>query len=89
MIPEFYQIHLKSQLTWAEYLLLNILLNLLQSIKKVSLESLATALPVPIIFESRRKKIQRFLSLPNLTVENIWFPLVTLGLSKNFNSQSF
>jgi hypothetical protein len=62
MLPEFYQTHLKSQLNQAEYLLLKILITLLQSIKKVGLETLATALPIPIIFESRRKKIQRFLS---------------------------
>jgi hypothetical protein len=68
MLPEFYQTHLKSQLSLAEYLVLKILINLLQSIKKVSLEALATALPIPITFESRRRKIQRFLSLPNLTI---------------------
>jgi hypothetical protein len=84
MLPEFYQTHLKSQLNQAEYLLLKILITLLQSIKKVGLETLATALPIPIIFESRRKKIQRFLSLPNLTIEKIWFPIVTTWLSTNF-----
>lgn len=84
MLPKFYQTHLKSQLSLAEYLLLKILITLLQSIKKVGLETLATALPIPIIFESRRKKIQRFLSLPNLTIEKIWFPIVTTWLSINF-----
>ena len=52
MIPEFYQKHLKSQLTLAEYTLLKILLYLLQSIKKVNLEKLASALPLPIKFVS-------------------------------------
>ena len=52
MLPEFYQNHLKSQLTLAEYIFLKILLHLLQSIKKVSLEKLASALPLPIKFES-------------------------------------
>jgi hypothetical protein len=50
ILPTFYQPHLKSQLSWTEYLFLNILINLLQTIKKVSLEALATALPIPIIF---------------------------------------
>ncbi len=86
MIPEFYQTHLKSQLSLAEYLLLKILLTLLQSTKKVSLETLATALPIPITFESRRKKIQRFLSLPSLTIEKIWFPIVTTWLKTHFTS---
>jgi hypothetical protein len=64
------------------------LIILLQSIKKVSLEGLATALPIPITFESRRKKIQRFLSLPNFTIEKIWFPIVIAWLEINFsNSQ--
>lgn len=76
MIPDFYRKHLKSQLTLAEYTLLKILLCLLQSIKKVNLEKLANALPLPIKFESRRKRIQRFLSLPNLTIEKIWFPII-------------
>ena len=76
MVPIFYQNRLKSQLSLAEYLLLKILLNLLQSIKEVTLEKLANALPLAIKFESRRKRIQRFLSLPNLTIEKIWFPIV-------------
>ena len=62
MLPVFYQTHLKSQLNDKEYLLIQIVLYLLQSIKKVSLESLSNALPIYIKFESRRKKLQRFLS---------------------------
>ena len=60
MLPQFYQKHLKSQLSTAEYLFLKILLYLVQSIKKVNLERLANALPLVIKFESRRKRIQRF-----------------------------
>jgi len=60
----FYQTHLQSQLNRADYLLLTLLVNLLQSIKQVKLETLAT-LPLPITFNSRRKKVQRFLSLRN------------------------
>lgn len=87
MIPKFYQNHLKSQLTLAEYTFLKILLHLLQSIKKVSLEKLASALPLPIKFESRRKRIQRFLSLPNLTIEKIWFPIIEELLKTYFTSE--
>src|SRR4028119_238843 len=76
MLPKFYQTHLKSQLSTAEYLLLQILINVLQVIKKVSLEAVANPLPIPIEFESRRKKAQRFLSLPNIDIKKIWFPLV-------------
>jgi hypothetical protein len=84
MLPVFYQTHLKSQFNLVEYIFLKILITVLQSIKKVSLEALATALPIPIKFESRRKKIQRFLSLPNLTIEKIWFPIVVAWLETYF-----
>ncbi|BAZ41582.1 transposase [Calothrix sp. NIES-4101] len=87
MLPELYQKHLKSQLSLADYIFLKILIALLQSIKKVSLETLATVLPIPITFESRRKKIQRFLSLPNLSIEKIWFPIITAWLETEFTSE--
>lgn len=87
MLPIFYQTHFKSQLSLSEYLLLKLLIYLLQSIQKVSLETLATVLPIPITFESRRKKIQRFLSLPNLSIEKIWFPIVTAWLETEFTSK--
>ncbi len=86
MLPLFYQTHLKSQLNLAEYILLKILIIMLQSIKKVRLEALATALPIPIIFASRRKKIQRFLSSPSLTIAKIWLPIVTTWLDTYFFS---
>lgn len=87
MLPLFYQTHLKSQFSPTEYLLLTILINVLQSVKKVNLEALATVLPIPITFESRRKKLQRFLSLPFLTIEKTWFPIVTAWLSTYFSSE--
>lgn len=87
MLPLFYRTHLKSQLNLAEYLLLKILIILLQSIKKVSLEALATALPIPIKFASRRKKIQRFLSSPSLTIAKIWLPIVTAWLATYFTDR--
>ncbi len=87
MLPVFYQKHLKSQLNVAEFIFLKILLILLQSIKKVSLEKLANALPIGIKFESRRKRIPRFLSLPNLTIEKVWFPIVKEFLETYFNDE--
>ncbi|MCC5609893.1 IS4 family transposase [Nostoc sp. CHAB 5834] len=84
MLPEFYETNLKRELGRAEYLLLKILINLLQSIKTVSLEALATALPIPIFFESRRKKIQRFLSLNYINIEEIWFPIIKSWLEIYF-----
>ncbi|OUL23619.1 transposase [Nostoc sp. RF31YmG] len=87
MLPKFYQTHLKSQMSTAEYLLLQILINVLQVIKKVSLEAVSNALPVPIKFESRRKKVQRFLSLPNLSIKKIWLPIVIKWLEIYFEPQ--
>jgi len=75
-MPEFYQIYLKSQLEPCQYLLLSILIDLLQSIKLVKLEALATALPLPIKFESRRHRLQRFFSLPILKVEKLMCPFI-------------
>ncbi|MEP0879218.1 hypothetical protein NDA00_25820 [Funiculus sociatus GB2-M2] len=39
-------------------------------------ERLATLFPQPILFESRRRNLQRFLSLPQLIPEAVWFPIV-------------
>lgn len=71
MLPTFYQTYLQSQLSRSEYLSLTLLLNLLQSIKQVRIDWLANAFPFPIQFESRRRKIQKLLSLPQLTIKNI------------------
>jgi hypothetical protein len=60
-------------------LLLSCLIQILQTIKTISLEKLATALPLPVLFESRRKKIQRFLMLPHLGFKTVWF-LILLSL---------
>ncbi|PMB07562.1 IS4 family transposase [Fischerella thermalis CCMEE 5273] len=87
MLATLYQKQLKSQLSLAEYLLLKILIHLLQSVKEVTLEKLANALPLAIKFESRRKRIQRFLSLPNLTIEKIWLPIVQELLATYFRDE--
>ncbi len=84
MLPVFYQTHLKSQLRRAEYLLLTCLISLLQTIKQVRLEALAAALPLPITFDSRRRKLQRFLLLEQLTFEQIWFPILLAWLKADF-----
>lgn len=44
------------------------------------LETLAEAFPLPVKFESRRRKIQRLLILPHLTIAKISFPLVSYFL---------
>ena len=86
MLSPTYQTHLKSQLTTAQYLLLSLLVTVLQSVKNVRLETLATSLPLPILFESRRKKLQRFLDLKDLTLETIWWPIPNSLLSQSIES---
>jgi len=75
MLPTFYQAHLQKQLTHGQFMLLTILLDIIQSEKQVRLERLARVFPYPITTESRRRKLQRFLDLPQLTSLLIWFPL--------------
>ena len=81
MIPTFYQTHLKKQLPKAQFLVMTTLLSVMQSEKQVRLERLARVFPYPITTESRRRKLQRFLDLPNLTISLIWFPLITYWLT--------
>lgn len=87
MIPQFYQIHLQQQLKETEYLTLKLLVYLLQCHKTVSIESLATLMPYPIKFESRRRNIQRFLSLESLKIETLWFPLIEIILKEKFKPE--
>lgn len=56
--------------------MLYLLVMLLQFPKTVTIEKLATVFPQPILFESRRRSIQRFLLLPQLSVQYLWFPLL-------------
>ena len=48
------------------------------------LEELANKFPQPILFESRRRKLQRFLELPSLTLETIWFPIFKDWLTRRW-----
>jgi hypothetical protein len=84
MLPSLYQTHLENQLESSELLFLELLVEVLQNIKEVSLEKIATVLPLPILFESRRKKVQRFLSLPSLNIETLWFPIIKNWLAESF-----
>jgi hypothetical protein len=76
MLPAFYQTHFQQQLSRVQYIVFTLLLALISEHKQVSLETLANVFPVSIKFESRRRKLQRFLVLPQFTFGNIWFPIV-------------
>lgn len=86
MLPQFYQAHLKSRLSKNQYILLNLLIELLQSQKQVRLERLAANLPLPIQFESRRRQLQRFLISPKLTISIVWFALINSLLMNYFST---
>ena len=76
MLPEFYQKCFQNLLTPTQYKMLQILVLVIQFHKTVTLEKLATVFPQPILFESRRRSIQRFLVLPQLSLQLLWFPLL-------------
>ena len=76
MIAKEYEVVLKEHLNMAQFLLLKLLVGCLQQIQDMRLERLAEALPLTILMESRRKKIQRFLNLEVFSIEKIWFPCV-------------
>lgn len=84
MLPLLYQNHLKNQLSESQLLFLNLLINVMQKIKEVSLEKIAAALPIPILFDSRRKKIQRFLSWPIWNIQSIWLTIIESWLAQKF-----
>jgi hypothetical protein len=76
MLLESYHAHLSEKLTRSNYLLTILLIQVVQSTKEVTLESIATKLGMPIKFESRRKKVQRFLSNNEWDLDDIWLSLV-------------
>jgi hypothetical protein len=84
MIAKQYQKILENELNQATYLLLVLVVGSLQLVKQVKLERLAQSLPLPILFESRRKKLRRFLRLEEFSLEKIWFPCVRSLLAQMF-----
>lgn len=83
MLPKFYRTCLQSQLSDPQILTLEILIRVLQFHKQVRIERLAALFPHPILFDSRRRHIQRFLALPQLSVVLLWFPLIKYMLRKH------
>ncbi len=84
MLPQFYLDYLKTYLPDSELLTIKILVWLLQVHRQVRIERLASSFPYPIKCESRRKKIQRFLILPRLSLPLLWFPLIKKIISSQF-----
>ena len=76
MLEQLYQNIFAPQLTAAQYLTLQMLVRLVQTYKTIQIEKLAENLFIGIKYESRRRHIQRFLSLKFLTVSGIWYPII-------------
>jgi hypothetical protein len=74
---------LSKLLTARQYATLRIIVIILQSYRTIQIEKLAALLPIPIKYESRRRHLQRFLVLPQLTTQCMWFPLLKKWLKIN------
>ena len=79
-----HQSQIEKYLTKSQILTLQLLIWLLQVQKEVRIERLASCLPLPILYESRRKKIQRFLVLSSLSLPLFWFPIIKSIVEKEF-----
>lgn len=56
---------------------------MLQSYRTIQIEKLASILPIPIKYQSRRRHLQRFLNIPQLSNKCIWFPIIKKWLKTN------
>lgn len=88
MLPQFYQTCLQKYLSPSQLITLETLVWLLQTQKQVRLERLAALFPLPILYESRRRHIQRFLLLSQLSISLIWFPIVQRLLKEKIKPQT-
>ena len=68
MLIQFYHEHLEQQLSRTQFLMLLILINIIQAEKEVRLEKIARVFPLWITCEVQRRKLQRFLDLPSVTI---------------------
>ncbi|MBH8577452.1 hypothetical protein I8752_31700, partial [Nostocaceae cyanobacterium CENA369] len=84
MLASFYQNFLEKYLNKAQLITLKMLVWLLQNQKQVKIERLAATLPLPIQQNSRRRHIQRFLTLNTLSVVLLWFPIIEAIINQHF-----
>jgi len=86
MLPLFYHNILEKYLKPQQLFTLQMLVWLLQSQKQVRIERLAATLPLTILQNSRRRHIQRFLSIKALSILVIWFPIVKEIISRQISA---
>ena len=80
----FYQDHIEQKLSPSQVVTLQILLYLISVHKTVQISKLSNYFPLPIKSESKRKHIQRFLTLKELSLPLLWFPLVKIMVENLF-----
>ena len=83
-----YESHFTKHLTQTQFEAFRILLWLLTVHKQVRIERLAACFPLPILYQSRRKHIQRFLVLSALAIPRFWFPVIKAIICKEFKTGS-
>lgn len=88
MLPSFYQSYLEKYLNQSQLITLKLLVWLLQNQKQVRLERLAATLPLPIQQNSRRRHLQRFLTLNALSVILVWFEIIKEILNRQVKAGS-
>src|SRR4028119_93931 len=86
MLPSFYHNILEKYLNPQQLFTLQMLVWLLQSQKQVRIERLAATLPLTILQNSRRRHIQRFLSIKALSILVIWFPIIREVISRQIKA---
>ncbi len=79
-----YESDFKQSLTNTQVQTLKILVWLITVQKTVKIERLAACFPLPIKYESRRKHIQRFLTLFSLSLALFWFPIIKKLIEQEF-----
>ena len=81
-----HKFQIEKYLTKSQILTLQLLIWLLQVQKNVRIERLASCLPIPILYESRRTKIQRLLALSSLSLSLFWFPIIKSIVEKRIQT---
>jgi len=82
MLPTFYQTHLQKQLTHTQVMLLTILRSCDTIGKTSEIRTARTPyFPIQLPRPSRRRKLQGFLDISQLTISLIWFPLIAYWLT--------
>ena len=85
---QFYHEHLEKKLGRAQFLMLLLVINIIQVEKKVKLETIARVFPIWITCEARRRKLQRFLDVPSLTISSLLWPIVSYWLENSVPKKS-